>query len=211
MSKIKICGLRSTSDIKYVNNFKPDYIGFIFAESKRKVTKEKAIELKSDLDTRIKTVGVFVNEPMENIVSLCNEKIIDLVQLHGDEDEAYIIKLRKQISNPIIKAIRVQTMEQVLKAEALPVDYLLLDTYNKNEYGGSGIAFNWELIPHLEKPYFLAGGLNKDNIQQAISTCLPYALDISSGVETDGIKDELKIKEVIHIVRTYGKCQESVN
>jgi phosphoribosylanthranilate isomerase len=201
MTKVKICGLKRKEDIEYVNQYQPEYIGFVFAESKRKVTDALAKELKSELDQEIKAVGVFVNEPIEHIVSLCKQNIIDVIQLHGDEDAVYIRDLQVMIPNRIIKAVRVQTKEQINEAQSLPVDVLLFDTYHKNQYGGSGMAFNWEMIPKIEKPYFLAGGLNIDNVSQAIDACHPYCVDISSGVETNGMKDEKKIKDIIQLIR----------
>lgn len=201
MTKIKLCGLKRIEDIEYVNQYQPDYIGFVFARSSRFIDDTVALQLKHKLDERIQAVGVFVNEPMEHIVSLCRNKVIDVVQLHGDEDEAYISKLKEFISNPIIKAIRVQSREQIKAAQSLPVDYLLLDTYQKAQYGGSGIAFDHRIIPKCSKPFFLAGGLNKENIVTAIKDSNPYCIDVSSGVETDGVKDEEKIKEIIGMVR----------
>lgn len=201
MSKIKICGLKRFEDIHYVNKYCPDYIGFIFAESKRRIDEEMAGHLKRELNTEIRAVGVFVNEPIERIVSLCERKIIDLVQLHGEEDEEYITKLKRLIPNTVIKAIRVKQKEQIEAAQNLPCDYLLLDTFVDGQYGGSGKTFDRSFIPDNCKPFFLAGGLRKENIAEAIKDCYPYCVDISSGVETDGVKDEGKIKEVIEIVR----------
>ncbi len=201
MTKIKICGLKTMEDILYVNNYQPDYAGFIFAESKRKIDDALAVQLKKSLDNRIQAVGVFVNEPMEHIVKLCREKVIDLVQLHGDEDESYLRKLQSLVPNAIIKALRVQSAGQIEAMQALPCNYLLLDTYTKDRYGGSGLSFDRGLIPATCKPFFLAGGLNAENILKAVKDCRPYCVDISSGVETDGKKDDKKIKEIIEIVR----------
>ncbi len=201
MTKIKICGLKSTDDIIYVNKYRPDYIGFVFAESKRQINDTRALQLKKLLDSRIQAVGVFVNEPVKHIVKLCRDEIIDLVQLHGDEDEIYIRSLKGLIPNAVIKAVRVQREGQIEAMQSLPCDYLLLDTYSKNRYGGGGVPFDWELIPDNCKPFFLAGGLNKENIPEAVINCRPYCIDISSGVETKGKKDEKKIKEIIEMVR----------
>jgi phosphoribosylanthranilate isomerase len=201
MTKIKLCGLKRIEDIEYVNKYQPDYIGFVFAKSSRFINDTLAFQLKSRLDERIQAVGVFVNEPMEHIISLCRNKVIDAVQLHGDEDEAYMRKLKGFISNSIIKAIRVQSRDQIEAAQNLSCDYLLLDTYQKAQYGGSGIAFDHSVIPKSCKPFFLAGGLNKENIVKAIKDSNPYCIDVSSGVETDGVKDEGKIKEIIDMVR----------
>ena len=205
MTRIKICGLKRPEDVEYVNQYLPDYAGFVFAGSKRKVTDEQAEELGRKLDERITPVGVFVNEPAEHIVSLVKKGIIRVVQLHGDEDETYILKLRELLKEAeIIKAVRVQNREQILEAAKLPCDYLLLDTWQKDAYGGCGKQFDKSLIPsELTVPYFLAGGLSAENIQENIKTCHPYAVDVSSAVETDGNKDRKKIQEFIERVREY--------
>lgn len=201
MSKIKICGLSRLCDIDFVNRYKPDYIGFVFAKSKRQVTDEQAKALKARLDTGISAVGVFVNDNIEHIEFLCKSGIIDIVQLHGDEDERYIKKLKSCVQNPVIKAVRVQSSEDISAAEQLSCDMLLLDTYTKGMYGGSGSTFDHTLIPPLKKPFFVAGGLNPDNIY-SVCNCGYYGLDISSGVETDGFKDENKIKQIIEMIRS---------
>ena len=210
MTRIKICGLKRTEDVDYVNQYLPDYAGFVFAGSKRKVTDKQAEELSKKLDERITPVGVFVNEPEEHIVSLVKKGIIRVVQLHGDEDETYILKLKEALKESvqepvkIIKAVRVQSREQILEAAKLPCDYLLLDTWQKDAYGGCGKQFDKSLIPsELTVPYFLAGGLSAENIQENIKTCHPYAVDVSSAVETDGTKDRKKIQEFIERVREY--------
>ncbi len=203
MSRIKICGLKRECDIDYANEFLPDYIGFIFANTKRYVTPELAKMLKARLDSRIKAVGVFVNEDIDLVCDIANGGTIDLIQLHGDEDENYINTIKQRTDKPIIKAVRVQSSQQVITAEKLPCDYLLLDTYRKEQYGGIGESFNWELIPKtLSKPFFLAGGLNSENILQAENTVKPYCLDISTGVEENGFKSREKIEEIIKLIRS---------
>lgn len=204
MTKIKICGLTRKEDIEAVNRWQPDYIGFVFCESRRQVTVEQAGLLKANLDSRIKAVGVFVNEPIISIVELCNTGVIEIVQLHGDESEEYVTQLKDQIDCPVIKAVRIQSAQQVLQAEKLSSDLLLLDTYQKGQYGGSGKTFDYSMIPFLHKRFLLAGGLENSNIAQAIEECNPYGVDISSGVETDGIKDEEKIRQIIQMVRGLG-------
>ncbi|MDD6489094.1 MAG: phosphoribosylanthranilate isomerase [Clostridia bacterium] len=202
MTKIKICGLSREYDIDFVNIAKPDFIGFVFAEkSKRKVDFDTALKLKNQLDKNIKSVGVFVNNDMDFILSLVNNGIIDLIQLHGDEDENYILSLKEKTSAKIIRAVRVKTTEDIIKADKLPVDYLLLDTYTKGEYGGSGKKFDWNMIPEISKPYFLAGGLNAENIKKALKVGA-YCLDVSSGAETDGKKDKDKIIKIVNTVRS---------
>lgn len=201
MSLVKICGLKRECDIDYVNRYKPDFAGFVFSKSKRQITPQQAERLKAKLNSDIKAVGVFVNEPVEFISDLCNKNIIDIIQLHGDEDENYIVKLKELSDRPIIKAVRVQSTAQVLSAEKIECDYLLLDAYYENEYGGVGKVFNWNIIPQLKKPFFLAGGLNSENVATAIKQVKPYCVDLSSGAETDGYKDENKIKIIIKEVR----------
>ncbi len=201
MTKIKICGLRREEDVTYVNECLPDYVGFVLAKGKRNVTKEKAAHLRELLAPSIVPVGVFVNEEIEVIARLVREGIIDAVQLHGDEDTAYIRQLRETIASPIIKAVRVATPEDVLGCEAIPADYLLFDTRTQGEYGGSGRRFDWELIKNVKRPYFLAGGITEENVCEAVNCLVPYAIDVSSGVETDGYKDKTKILNMLEKVR----------
>lgn len=204
MTKIKICGLRREEDILMANKYLPDYIGFVFAESKRKITKPEAGRLKEMLDRRIKAAGVFVNAPVADIIKLCRETIIDIVQLHGGEGEEYIKELKKYISVPVIKAIRPRTEEEITGALALSSDYLLLDTYMEGQYGGSGVAFDWNMVPtqpYMTDKIFLAGGLNSCNVKKAILACRPFCVDVSSGIETEGFKDEAKVQAFIRAVR----------
>lgn len=202
MVKIKICGLKREEDIQFVNEFMPDYIGFVFANTKRKVAYEKAKLLKKMLNPNIKSVGVFVDENLDRVVLLAEEGIIDVIQLHGNEDHDYIKELRKRTDKEIIKAIRVKDAESIEQNKNIDADYLLLDTFvGKDVYGGTGKSFDRKLIPDNLGNYFLAGGLGADNLEQVLSECNPYAVDLSSSVETDGFKDREKIKEVIEIVR----------
>ncbi len=201
MTKIKICGMMRCEDIEAVNEAMPDYIGFVFARNrKRTVAYETAAEMKKKLDKRINAVGVFLNNEMTEIEKLCKDGIIDIVQLHGSEDEAFIRELRKRISNPVIKAVSVRSAEDIISAETLPVDYLLLDTYKKGIIGGTGESFDWRMIPKINKPFFLAGGLNETNIEAAMNFGA-YGLDVSSGAETNGKKDKIKILSIIRKVR----------
>lgn len=203
MTKVKICGLSRIEDIEYCNELLPDYIGFIlgFPKSKRNVSFEQAKLLKSKLNSSIKSVGVFVNADIDYICSLCDANVIDYVQLHGNEDDDYISKLKSKVDKPIIKAVRVQSKEDILSAETLNCDYLLLDTYVKDAIGGSGVAFDWSIIPNISKPYFLAGGLNANNVSKAIAMCNPYAVDVSSSVEDGAYKSKQKIAEFISAVK----------
>lgn len=211
--KIKICGLSRFSDILAANEAAPDYIGFVFARSSRQVTADKAGQLKRELDSKIQAVGVFVNAPMEEILGLTGdapgrERTVDLIQLHGDEDESYIRNLKKHTELPIIKAVRMENAVQVMKAQELPCDYLLLDTLTKGAYGGAGITFDWSMIPRLSKPYFLAGGINRENIIQAAAHN-PYCIDVSSGAETDGRKDRKKMTDLVSCMRNSSDYRES--
>lgn len=195
--KVKICGLRKKEDIEYVNENQPDYIGFVFyKKSKRYVTVKIARSLKAKLSKNIKAVGVFVNEEIDVIKQICEDNIIEVIQLHGNEDKEYINKLRKETSLPIIKGIRVQNQMQVEEADKIPVDYLLFDAYKKEQYGGTGKKFDWKLIEGVRKPFFLAGGIDTNDIFEAkkIGT---YCIDVSSSVETKGVKDKEKIKLMV--------------
>lgn len=199
--RVKICGLCRMEDVSYVNDCLPDYAGFVFAESRRQVTAEQAGKMREALDPRIRAVGVFVNAPIEDIGRLCDREIIDLVQLHGDEDGAYLRRLAARVHVPLIRAVRVQSTEQILKAQEEPCDALLLDTYIPGQYGGGGQAFETALIPPLEKPWFLAGGLQPENVGERLKSCRPFGVDVSSGVETNGKKDPEKIRAFIKNVR----------
>jgi Phosphoribosylanthranilate isomerase len=198
MVKIKICGLRRLEDIAIVNKYKPDYIGFVFADSKRKVSHELAGNLKSNLDSSIISVGVFVDAPEEEILKLYNEGTIDMAQLHGSEDEGYIAGLKEKTNRElkIINAIEMSQDIDLREFENTQADYLLLDSGK-----GSGKTFDWRLIgKDLSKEFFLAGGLDSSNISQAINEFNPYAVDLSSSLETDGFKDENKIKEIMEVI-----------
>lgn len=198
MVKIKICGIRRLEDISMVNKYKPDYIGFVFADSKRQVSHDLAAKLKSNLDSDIISVGVFVDANSEEIIELFNEGVIEIAQLHGDESEEYINALKEKTNNElkIIKAIEMSEDKDLLDYDNLDIDYLLLDSGK-----GSGKTFDWRLIRNdLKKEFFLAGGLNSTNIKEAIEQFNPYAIDLSSSLETDGFKDENKIKEIMEAI-----------
>ena len=207
MTKIKICGLTRTEDIETVNEFLPDYIGFVFAKSRRQVSAEQAKELKNKLRPAIKAVGVFVNEKPENIAEIANQGIIDLIQIHGDEDAAYCAQLRKLTQAPIIKVVRVEREDDLAGIEEFDCDYYLFDTLSSKEYGGTGKAFDHSILHNKEikKPFFVAGGLNQNNVAAVIEVIKPFGVDTSGGVETDGIKDANKIKEFIKQGRIVGK------
>lgn len=201
MTKIKICGLTSHQDIEAVNKLMPDYIGFVFAKSERKITYTTAKELREALDDKIRAVGVFVNEEIEHIASLCNQNIIDMIQIHGDEDEDYLRNLKLKTDKPVIRAFRIRSNEDIKKADKSCADYILLDSYVEGSYGGSGHSFSWNMVKELHRDYFLAGGIHAGNVMEAVSEYGPYCIDVSSGVETKGKKDKAKMREVIEIIR----------
>lgn len=197
MTKIKLCGLSRLCDIEAGNELKPDYIGFVFAsKSKRYVTYEKATELKSRLSPEIQAVGVFVNEHPQDVAKLLQNGIIDIAQLHGDEDEDYITQLRLLTDKPIIKAFRIETANDIKTAKQSTADYILLDSG-----AGTGTVFDWGLVKSIRRPYFLAGGLDARNVADAVKTLHPFAVDVSSGIETNGVKDKTKMAAFVAAVR----------
>lgn len=203
MTKIKICGMRRIEDIQYVNRYRPDYAGFILSEGfKRTVVSGTFCELDSYLDKGIKRVGVFVDEPIENIIKYYAE-MLDVIQLHGSEDKEYLEKLKNSCNCEIWKAVRAKTPEDIINAEILGADRLLIDSYVKGKVGGTGTKADFNVIKNArpQDTFMLAGGLDKNNILSAIEELKPYGVDLSSSVETDGYKDEQKIREIISIVR----------
>ncbi|WP_195985120.1 phosphoribosylanthranilate isomerase [Clostridium sp. D33t1_170424_F3] len=201
--KVKLCGIRRPEDISYVNAFPPNYIGFVFAKSKRQVTAETTAALTQQLRQDIQTVGVFVNEPLESLLHIAQTARLNVLQLHGDEDDAYIAVLRQRTGLPVWKAIRVTDAESLQRADRLPVDRLLLDSFSPAAYGGTGQTANWAIIrtARPQKPFFLAGGLTIDNLEEAIESVRPDGVDLSGGIETGGCKDREKIKAVVERVR----------
>lgn len=202
MTKIKLCGLRRPCDIEYVNALAPEYIGFVFAKkSKRYVSADEAEVLRKQLNDGIVPVGVFVDEEIPMIEELLHRHIIEAVQLHGNEDEAYIGALREfirreGIEGPIIKAFRIKNREDIVAANRSKADYVLLDSG-----GGSGETFDWSLLGEMERPYFLAGGLTPENVGEAIVKLHPYGVDASSSLETGGFKDKEKMAAFVKAVR----------
>ena len=198
MVKVKICGIRRMEDIDIVNRYRPDYIGFVFADSKRKVSHDSAYELKLNLDSDIISVGVFVDASLNEILKLFEEGVIEMAQLHGSESDEYILTLKEKTNSElkIIKAIEMSEDVDLLEYNNSYADYLLLDSGK-----GSGKTFDWSLIESdLNKEFFLAGGLNISNISDAIKEFDPYAIDLSSSLEVDGFKDESKIKELMEAI-----------
>lgn len=197
-TKIKICGLKRPEDIAYVNEAKPDYCGFIieFPKSSRNVTGDQVRILIAELDKNIIPVGVFVNAAPERVEELLLDGTIRIAQLHGQEDDDYIRRIQKNTGSQVIKAFSVKTAQDIELALKSPADYILLDQGG----GGTGQTFDWSLIPEIKRPFFLAGGLRPDNLEQAVDMIRPYAVDLSSSVETDGVKDRSKILEAVNLV-----------
>ena len=200
-TKIKICGLRRMEDIEAVNRLKPEFIGFVFWEkSKRYVSPEQAEALRKKLDPKITAVGVFVDAPEEEVSDLLNRGIIDIAQLHGHEDEKYISGLRELTKKPMIQAFQIrseESAEEILKkAKNSTAEYVLIDSGM-----GSGKSFNWDLLKDFPREYFLAGGLDPENVGEAVARTSAFAVDVSSNVETDGKKDEKKMKAFVDAVR----------
>lgn len=202
--KLKFCGLTRPADIDAANQAHPDYIGFVFAPSRRRVSDVQADQLRARLHPSIRAVGVFVNDRIEHIASLVENGVIDAVQLHGDEDAEYIRELRRQTSAAVIRAVRVSSREDVEHAQHLPVQYLLFDTFSEQAQGGTGQVFDWSMLEGAEKPFFLAGGIDESNIARALETGA-FALDLSSGIETNGVKDAEKMRRIAQMVRSYAK------
>lgn len=202
MTKIKLCGLTRTVDIEVANKLLPDFVGFVFYEkSKRYISPNDAATLKNLLDKKISAVGVFVNEKIETVAEIA--KILDFIQLHGNEDENYISQLRNFTDKKIIQAFKIKVADDLQPAKNSRADFILLDSG-----AGTGEIFNWQLLKNFEREYFLAGGLNCENISDAVKILKPFAVDVSSGIETDNLKDATKMKNFTYIVRkvaTYEK------
>lgn len=225
--KVKMCGISNVETIPAIIDAKPDYMGLVFAPSKRQVTVEQAKTLVEELykqnvvgnnseveqtepvtslDTAssetIKTVGVFVNETVENLLKIAEEVKLDVIQLHGDEDESFIQILKEQSNVEVWKAVQVRSAADAEKWIDSSADMLLFDAYHKDERGGTGEVFDWSSLDEFERPFMLAGGIDSTNVARAIRTVRPYGIDISSGIETEGVKDNEKMKAFTNIVRT---------
>lgn len=205
MSRIKICGLKRPEDIRAVNEAKPDYCGFVIEvpKSSRCVSREQVRELASGLHKEILPVGVFVNAPVELPAQLLEEGTIAIAQLHGQEDEVYIRNIRKYTDKPLIQAFSIRNVQDVKRACESTADYILLDQGG----GGTGRTFDWSLISGISRPFFLAGGLGINNLQQAILKVKPWAVDLSSSLESGGNKDPDKIKAAVALVRSTTEKQ----
>ena len=205
MTKIKICGLRRPQDIEAVNAARPDFAGFVveIPGSRRSVDKRELRELAGRLEEGILSVGVFVNAPPELVAELLEEGTLDLAQLHGQEDEIYMAELRRLTEKPLIQAFSIQTGQDAEQALESRADYLLLDQGR----GGTGQTFDWSLLPEINRPFFLAGGLGEENLERAIRQVRPWAVDLSSSLETDGQKDPEKILRAVDLVRRLNRQQ----
>ena len=193
--KIKICGIKRMEDVAIVNRYHPDYIGFIinFPKSHRSKTPQEVEILAKEVDSSIQKVGVFVDEPMETPIELAKTGAIDVIQLHGKEDETYIKALQQATGKPVVKAFTIHDGSDMEQALSSPADIILLD-----QGQGSGKTFDWSWIPtDIARPYFLAGGLTPENVPQAYKALQPWGMDISSGVETNQVKDEAKIRSIL--------------
>ena len=224
MPKIKMCGISKVETISAIVDAKPDYMGLVFAPSKRQVTVDQAKTLVEELHKQyanrynrdaeqysnqtlihqeyIKTVGVFVNETVENLLKIAEEVKLDVIQLHGDEDESFIQTLKEQSNVEVWKAVQVRSAADAEVWIDSSADMLLFDAYHKDERGGTGEVFDWASLDEFERPFMLAGGIDSTNVARAIRTVRPYGIDISSGIETEGVKDDEKIKAFTNIVRT---------
>ena len=209
--KVKMCGISKVETIPAIVDAKPDYMGLVFAPSKRQVTVEQAKILVEELHKQyavrynsetIKTVGVFVNETVENLLKIAEEVKLDVIQLHGDEDESFIQILKEQSNVEVWKAVQVRSAADAEKWIDSSADMLLFDAYHKDERGGTGEVFDWSSLDEFERPFMLAGGIDSTNVARAIRTVRPYGIDISSGIETEGVKDDEKMKAFTNIVRT---------
>ena len=197
MTKIKLCGRTCPEDIQTANLLMPDYIGFVLSPvSRRYISSSQAAALKKLLSPQIAAVGVFVREEVETVAELLNRGVLDAAQLHGGEDALYLARLRALTDRPILQAFRIHGPEALDAALRSPADMILLDSG-----AGSGKRFNWDLLLTFPRPYFLAGGLTPENAADAVSALHPYALDVSSGIETDGKKDPAKMKAFVETIR----------
>ena len=202
-TRIKFCGMMREEDIAAVNRILPDYCGFIFAKGRRRtITAQQASRFYRLLDRRVKAVGVFLDDSAERIEALAAEGIIDVIQLHGAEDDAFITNIKEKTGLPVIKAFPVRTERDLEAAARSPADHVLLDNGN----GGTGKRFDWSLIRGFDRPFFLAGGLGPDNLREALEEISPWAVDLSSGIETDSVKDERKMLQCAQLLREGGSA-----
>lgn len=198
MTLVKFCGISREEDVGTINRLHPDMMGFVFWEkSKRYVTKEKAVSLSKMLDPSICPVGVFLDMSFEYIADIAKTGCIKAVQLHGSEDERFVRDVQKETGLQVIRAFKISDRKDLEKAVSTDADMLMLDGGI-----GEGRTFDWSLLQDVERPYILAGGLNPENVGQAISKLHPYGVDVSSGIETDGVKDPVKMKLFMDAVKS---------
>ena len=197
MTRIKFCGIKESTDISVINEIKPEYIGFVFwSKSKRNVSTEEALSIGKRLSPGIKKVGVFVDENINTVAGLLDEGVIDIAQLHGNESEDYILELKRRTGNGIIKAFKIKSANDLDDALKSSADLVLLDAGM-----GDGKAFDWEILEGFKRSYILAGGLDPSNVREAIDKLHPYGVDVSSGIEKDGIKDVSMMNAFAEAVR----------
>jgi len=205
MTMVKICGIKTIEEVSILNKFIPDFAGFVFSKSKRMVNIKKASSLISNLSMEIRRVGVFVNEPLSFVYEVYKECGLDVIQLHGDEDIEYINKLKAELGDDVVawKSIRVKGETEIYEANRIDADAILLDTFSDRAYGGTGEAFNWDIAREYasKNKIALAGGLNVQNVRHAIEKLKPYCVDVSSGVEVNGYKNEIMVKDFILAVK----------
>jgi len=205
MALIKVCGIKTQEEIDILNKYKPDFAGFVFSESKRRISLEKAALLNNRLSKDIKAVGVFVNEQLSYVREACKSCSLKVIQLHGDENSSYIEELKAELGGDILiwKAIRVKKGTLFSSIDKANIDAILLDAFSKNAYGGTGETFNWDTAVDFARnnKIVLAGGLSRGNVLSAIELLNPYCVDVSSGVEIDGYKSEFKVRDFITQVK----------
>jgi len=203
MARVKICGIKNMEEVKLINRYRPDFLGFIFAESKRRVSIEEAKILCNAIENGIRKVGVFVNEGFDNALYTADYCGLDVVQLHGDEGPEL---LQEYMRSPfeVWKVIRVKDINDITKIRDFTSDRVLLDTFSETAYGGTGKTFDWDLALEAKKykSIILSGGLNVQNVAEACRLVKPYAVDASSSLEENGFKTEEKVAEFIKQVRS---------
>lgn len=196
MTKVKICGLKEVAHVQAAVEAGADFIGFMFAPSKRRITLAQAVELTAHIPSNVKKVGVFVNEDIETIKQIAAQVGLDFIQYHGDESAEQIAA----VGLPAIKAFSIRTKADVTRAATYRIDYYLFDAPGTDFRGGSGKSFDWTLLDDVNIPLdkvILAGGLTEENVSIATMLVEPFAVDVSSGVEIDGRKDAQKIKSFV--------------
>ena len=202
MAVVKLCGIKSEEDAALMNEVKPDYVGFVFAPGKHQISAASACRL-SNIIRYSRLVGVFVNEQPAVIAKIAKQTGLDVIQLHGDEGEEYIKEVKHETGKELWKAVRVRMVKDIQEAQRLPADKLLLDSFSEESYGGTGKVMDFAVLDQadIRKPYFIAGGLTVENLPEILKKAEPYGIDISSGIETEGVKDREKMLKVIQCVR----------